>query len=461
MKKYIASLILILLTSPVWAQNTGQENEIWLFFGRFHPLIVHLPIGFILLAFLMELVAKLPRFHHLRSSTGFVLGLGIISAFGAALLGYFLSLSGEYQGSTVFWHQWLGIATFVFAGIAYLLKFKKLEQAYLGSLFASVICLSLTGHLGGNLTHGSDYLTRYMPDPLKSLAGIPTEEENQRPPIEDINEALLYADLVKPLMEAKCESCHNADKTKGKLRLDSPEGFLKGGENGEVLMPGSPEESELFKRVNLPKDHEDVMPPDGKKPLTASEKALLEWWISNEASFDKKVKEVEKSEDIAEILQEIASPKVKWQNPAYAIQVSAASTEQEQQLVEAGFSVSHLAADSPFLQVSYLQSGKPIGKEQISALEKVSDQVTWLNLGHVTLAEGLDFSFLEKFPHLSQLSLQRTSITDEELQYLQKMQYLEYLNLYGTQISEKGIAPLKKLEFLTKIYLWQTEVEGA
>jgi len=80
-----------------------------LFFGRFHPLVVHLPIGFLLLAVIIAFVSKSKKFNSLAASLDFVLLLGAISAVLACVFGYMLSFSGDYNAETLFWHQWMGI----------------------------------------------------------------------------------------------------------------------------------------------------------------------------------------------------------------------------------------------------------------------------------------------------------------------------------------------------------------
>jgi mono/diheme cytochrome c family protein len=66
---------------------------------------------------------------------------------------------------------------------------------------------------------------------------------------------------VQPIFENKCLECHNPNKIKGKLLMDSAVALLKGGDTGPGLVAGKPDESEIIKRVVLPKDHDDIMPP--------------------------------------------------------------------------------------------------------------------------------------------------------------------------------------------------------
>src|SRR5215216_6680814 len=82
---------------------------------------------------------------------------------------------------------------------------------------------------------------------------------------------------VQPVLENQCVRCHNAEKAKGGLRLDTKAGFLKGGESGPVVVPGDLEKSEMIRRIKLPRGHEDLMPQEAE-PLAGPHKNwLLEW----------------------------------------------------------------------------------------------------------------------------------------------------------------------------------------
>ncbi len=89
---------------------------------------------------------------------------------------------------------------------------------------------------------------------------------------------------VQPIFENKCLECHNPGKIKGKLLMDSAEALLKGGDSGPSLVVGKPDESELIKRIVLPKDHDDIMPPKGG-PLAANEVDVLKRWIGEGAKW--------------------------------------------------------------------------------------------------------------------------------------------------------------------------------
>lgn len=134
--------------------------------GYFHPLLVHLPIGFLLLAILMDLLAYRSAFVQYRAAVPMTLFLGFVAALLSCGTGYLLANSGDYDFSSLQTHQQAGwIVAGASAGIWLLnvVFFRKQSQA--GSRWMSALLLTLggliayTGHQGGSLTHGSDYLS--------------------------------------------------------------------------------------------------------------------------------------------------------------------------------------------------------------------------------------------------------------------------------------------------------------
>src|SRR4051794_36437763 len=87
-----------------------------------------------------------------------------------------------------------------------------------------------------------------------------------------------FESKVRPVLVANCYKCHSAkaEKLKGKLRLDSREGFLKGGDSGAAIVPGNPEKSLLIKAINWG-DPDTQMPP--KQKLSAQQIADLTAWV--------------------------------------------------------------------------------------------------------------------------------------------------------------------------------------
>ena len=92
-----------------------------------------------------------------------------------------------------------------------------------------------------------------------------------------------YAADIKPIFEKSCFKCHGAEKQKGKLRLDSLEATLKGGDDGKVLEPGKSAESTLVHSVARLDEDEAMPPADKGKPLTKEEVGLIRAWIDQGA----------------------------------------------------------------------------------------------------------------------------------------------------------------------------------
>ena len=89
---------------------------------------------------------------------------------------------------------------------------------------------------------------------------------------------------VWPILEKHCMECHGDQQAYSNLRLDSPAAIRRGGELGEVLVPGDPETSEIYRRTALPPDDLDFMPVDNE-PLNEEELERLRDWIVAGADF--------------------------------------------------------------------------------------------------------------------------------------------------------------------------------
>src|SRR5438309_2300294 len=91
-----------------------------------------------------------------------------------------------------------------------------------------------------------------------------------------------FEKAVRPVLANHCFECHGPQKQKAKLRLDSREAMLKGGESGPAIVPGAPEKSLLIKALRH--DDDDLkMPPTG--PLAKSDVAALAKWIQQGAHW--------------------------------------------------------------------------------------------------------------------------------------------------------------------------------
>jgi predicted CXXCH cytochrome family protein len=436
--------------------------ESFFFFGRLHPLVLHLPIGFLLLAFLMEWRDRKNEQKIFAPAVGFALLLGMLSAIAAAISGFILSREGAYEESLLSKHQWLGIAVALVSVGVYVLHQRqsqsvKMKRLYHLSLGATVVLIMLAGHLGGSLTHGENYLAERAPGFLKPLLGGSGVAATAGVIIEDLDNALVYDDLIQPIFEAKCTKCHNASKTKGELLLTSQETIKKGGESGALFVKGDPEESLMMQRIHLPLAEKKHMPPRGKEQLSDEEVEILEWWIQSEAPFDKKIAELAPDQEIRTVLEAYTKPKEVSPLP----KISSARESVVAKLRSANFPVLQVAEGSPYLEVR-IPGRDSLTKNDLKQLNDIRKQLVALDLSRSNLTDDM-LSIVKGFPHLQKLFLSQTNITDDGLKHLKDLEFLEYLNLYNTAVTDEGLEQLKDLKRLKNLYLWQTQAsnEGA
>lgn len=420
--------------------------EITQFLGRLHPLVLHLPIGILALGFAMECLSRKGKYKDLRLSVGFVLGAGMWSAIIATGSGYALSLEGGYEETTLDQHQWLGFATTITAFIVYFLYKKrnsKIGKNLYFPLFGGLmLLLGITGHLGGTLTHGSDFLTEPFTGDGKSEEVL----------ISNMDSALVFHDLIQPILKKKCVSCHNESKIKGDLLMSTIEGLRKGGKSGAFFVAGDVANSLFLQRVHMPMEEKKHMPPKGKNQLTKDEITLLEWWVQEGATFEKTVGTTPKTDEVETILTKYTTT----DQSVFALKIEPPSDNDIQKIKNAGISIELVAEEKPFVRIS-LRGKENLNKSLFKKLNRVAEQVIELDLSKSNMHDDL-LPYLADFPHLQKIFLQQTQITGKNIEVLKEMKYLEYLNLYDTPLEDNALEPLAQFTSLKNIYLWQTKV---
>jgi hypothetical protein len=248
------------------------------FLGRFHVLVLHLPIGIMCALFVLEWLARKEKYRYLEAASPFLWGAMALTALVTVTLGYLHFSEGNF-GSSGLQHRNFGTAVALIATVVALLRTSSFAESYKPVFFpASVLLLllvAITGHFGGNLTHGSTYLVEYAPQPLRALAGL-----EPRRVVTSVHDADPFADVVGKLFQERCGGCHNADKRESGLNLTSYQTAMRGGDSGKVIVKGDTEQSELLRRISLPHDDDEFMPAEGKTPLTARQIAIVRWWIT-------------------------------------------------------------------------------------------------------------------------------------------------------------------------------------
>ncbi|WP_064196105.1 MULTISPECIES: chitobiase/beta-hexosaminidase C-terminal domain-containing protein [Emticicia] len=406
--------------------------------GRMHPLLLHLPIGFVVLMVILTFLKNEFESKSYEAFQKLLLTLTAISAAVVALMGFFLSREGGYDESLLQIHKYTGVlVSFVsYLAIAFYDKFTSINY----SNWVLLAVIAITGHFGAGITHGENYLFESLQS--KAEAKKFTEENT------------VYEAAIFPILEAKCVACHNDQKTKGQLNMSSIEKILKGGKNGSIWKIGDALNSHIIQRANLPLEHKEHMPPKGKPQLSAEEIALLIAWINEGADTKKVIKNYASNSETKKLVAKLISANSTTQT-SNNYDFSAASAAKIEEVNTPFCSVFALANGSPALQADFFVS-KKFDRKSLENLSKVREQLVVLNLSKMPLKDE-DLSLIN-FPNLEKLNLNQTDITGKTLEQLKKCQNLESLALAGTKVSKESLEKVLDLPKLKEIFIWNTPI---
>ncbi|MFN3169007.1 MAG: c-type cytochrome domain-containing protein [Phycisphaeraceae bacterium] len=505
----LSALVLIALVGPALAESAGDaaeaatgDNRSWgAFFGRTHILLLHLPIGLLIGAFAIEVFGFFRRSRGYDTAAAWLFVLGFLSSVAAVgtglLLGteqvsdkslnaFTLLFADADQGvsDTLSLHMWLGTTLMVVAGVAAVLKVMAVRRQWQDdselphtggvplalariSLVGVMVAMPFVGHLGGNMTKQPDYLTERAPDTAlgkRVVAAIdfmnlgtvekPTDtvivKGDDGVEIELANGSVAYWNAkIQPVLNNHCTACHNDQKQNGKLRLDSLEWAVKGGSVGGTIEPGNAEFSEIYRRVVLPRSHDEFMPTNIKKYGIMSQEdvnTLGEWLIA----FDGELTDPEPAKDD----KTQATGDDKQPDPAKPLIDPAAIRAIE----DAGGSAQSLSQeeDPDLLDVKFAYL-KTLDPEAVAKIGNTANQVAWLDLQGSSFGDEAAQQ-LPAMPKLTKLNLKDTAITDEGVAALPDLPALKWLNLFGTAITDKSLDALADYTALDKLYLTGTKV---
>lgn len=262
------------------------------FFGRLHPVVLHMPIGLLVGLLAFEALALVRRTTLDRGTRRTLAWLAALSAVVAAVSGIVLAREPTYGGDLLELHRWLGISTGVGCFVVAMLSgFRqrtgepnRRAKAYAGALVLTAGVLAPAGHLGAGMTHGENFL--FEPFSPRERAGrdrgINTSDATSAP----IVQRTMFEAQIAPILEQRCVSCHSVSKREGGLALDSAQGIWDGGDSGSAIEPGDPDRSEIVVRMRLPLDDDDHMPPKSKGQPSTDEIDRIVAWIAAGASFE-------------------------------------------------------------------------------------------------------------------------------------------------------------------------------
>jgi len=412
--------------------------------GRAHPLFLHFPI--VLFALWLIWVWVIPKQRFQASGLAEHIGewLLLSVAFTAALtalMGVLLSKEPGYNPESLSWHKWSGAVLSLILLLWYVF-YRRWNRTGTASLsLLSLAALIIAGDAGGSITHGDNFL----------LAPVYKGKVKAKVPLD---EAVVYRDMVQPVLEAKCMSCHNSSKAKGGLVMSSPELLLKGGKSGPVLDTSDANMSLLLQRVHLPEEDKKHMPPLGKPQLNDQDLAILYNWIRGGANVKEKVTELDPTDTLRIIAGNIFRSS-EQENYDFA----AASEDKIRQLNTDYRAVYPLATGSPAIAVDFFGPAffKP---DQLKDLLAIKTQLVSLNLAKMPVTDD-ELSTIGEFANLRELDLSFTKVTGSGLSALEKLHHLKRISLTNTAVHREDVQKLLTLKELSGIYLWNSGLSFA
>ena len=412
----------------------------WLFVvGRMHPMFLHFPIV-LLLIYLFSL--WLPS----RVNDELVNVLGLLAAITAtltAIMGFILSMEELREGTTFSLHKWGGISMALVAVLFYYLhkSFARTKLVARPLSLAAAALVLLTGHWGGNLTHGENYIL----EPFASASATVA-----------FDQAFAFEDVVRPVLLTKCGTCHSGSGKKGGLSIEDSAGVTDGGKGGPLYIAGSPDSSLLMQRILLPAEDKKHMAPKSKPQLSEQEIQLLRAWIKAGAPLRRKVIDLPGTDSFRLAAAGYLTPSASGQT---AYDFPAAPDEKIKLLNNNNRVVVPLGKHSPALTVQFYGSTGYSAKA-LEELLQVKEQIIELNLAKMAVKDE-DVKFILQLQNLQKLNLNNTDLTDKGIIQLAGLQNLKELAVSGTAVTAASLQKLVQLPLLASVFVWNTKLDSA
>tara|TARA_B100001057_G_C22784676_1_gene925065 strand:+ start:260 stop:1624 length:1365 start_codon:yes stop_codon:yes gene_type:complete len=422
------------------------------FFGRLHPLLVHLPIGFLIIAVLIS-VMRDDRSINFNRFVSFIWFLSFISSAFTALMGWLLAQNGHYIEDMLKPHQLTGIILVILSCIGWVFHLRNLKVSKILIQINNVLIIFLlliVGHLGGSLTHGENYLYDFAPEPIRTT--LIQEDKPLTFKDQSIDSIRIFEDAIQPLFSSKCMACHNNEVSRGGLNMSTAEGFFKGGKSGAAIVANDIEKSLAFNRIIRSQHDEKFMPPSGE-PLTYEEIQLIEWWINEGAPLDKSFNQIKANPKIQGLLFKKYGLNTKAKPWYEKVKLKPLTDDVFLELEKHNFISRTLSTDNSLLDIRY--HGNNLKDKDLNVLYKYAPYITWLNLSDCGLRDG-QLKNLPKMENLTRLYLHQNKIKTSSLKPLINLKHLEILNLHSTNINKEIFELINSFENLKKVYLWNT-----
>jgi uncharacterized membrane protein len=408
-------------------------------FGRMHPLILHFPIVLCILyaawILFMTRYAQADWFNEIADA---LLLSAAFTAVITAIMGLLLSKEPGYDTSVIGWHQWMGIGMSVGLCVLYIFRRKVPQHRSWSATLAIILTvgITLTGHFGGDITHGENFVL------------APVTHNHQRAPLET---ALVFADVIQPILDSKCMSCHNSNKAKGGLVMETRDALLKGGKDGKLWDSTAKDLGLMMERIHLPPEEKKHMPPSGKSQLTETEAAVLAAWIRGGADFNRKVIDLPPQDTLRLLATKFLQPA---QDEAYDF---TPADDKDIHKLNTNYRVIYpLATGSPALEVDFFGVAA-FRSDQLKELLPLKTQVVNMDLDKMPVTDE-DCKTISQFSNLRKLNLSFTRVTGTGLAELARLSKLKILALSGTSIQTADIEKLAGLKDLRQLIIWNTPI---
>ncbi|MFT5284268.1 MAG: hypothetical protein ACI8TQ_000424 [Planctomycetota bacterium] len=421
--------------------------------GRLHPLVLHLPIGALVLLATAELWSRFKRGTGLEKGLRtFLCGVTAIGALASALSGWQLSQEFESAGDTFCWHRALGFAlTVLVVSAALAVRFDR-QKLYGVCLGLGLIVLVPVGHFGAEMTHGTNFLLKPFEAGAKRIPPL-ADSTVANSEVAQAASTASFATVVAPIFNSYCTKCHGPEKQKGGLALHSPEPFLVPTESGlSLLSLGDPAQSELMRRLLLPLEDDDHMPPPSKPQPSSKDLEALEAWVAAGAPFEQTFDyqlEASQSQErpVSKAASKPSEPKLPIEPSSVAIAALASQNihveliDPAEQLLWIDFSM-WPSTDNAFVE---------------RYTEPLLDFIVELNLSGTRITDEA-LNIVRQMRRLERLDLTNTACSSTGVARLAGHSALRTVNLIGTQVDARILVTLKSLPSLERIYIWNSLV---
>jgi uncharacterized membrane protein len=401
------------------------------FIGKFHPLVVHLPIGFIVLTLILKILDTYRPNVHIQALLSMLLKLCFGSVLLATFTGYIMPKGSDFDETLLDRHFWSGVTLTV---ISLLMIIPQLAKWHKYGYWLLGAAITVAGHLGGSLTHGENFFNFSTQNDEVSLT----------------KDGTVYQDIIYPIFHTKCLSCHNQAKSKGGLKMHEFDLLMKGGKSGQVIKANDIDNSELYLRLLLLESDEHHMPPKGKTQPSNQEIEVIKWWIENGARKDLLMDSLPKDNPVfIALANKYAEKKEKIR---FLPVVNIPDPNKLAMVEKSGGKVIPLDLQKPYFKLD-LSQAQP---EVLQHLSGIADNVLDLQITGGELNKDW-CQAISNFKNLQKLNLSYCTIDESCDLSLKNTLHLESLTLVGTKNIKANILANDLPTSIQVIYLYQSE----